>query len=110
MKMLCHSLNDKNQNTNSTEMTELCLIRNECNMCLVGDTNATYRLACRLLLLKDFNYNNLLEACNPVSQDCKDSTLLVHIQSSETWCYGTMFLLGPRLPTSIMDINYCFGY
>ncbi len=40
----------------------------------MGNSNATYRLACRLLLLKDFNYNNLLEAYNLVSQDCKAST------------------------------------
>lgn len=39
-------------------------------------SSAMYRLACRLLLPKDFNYNNLLEAYNPVSQDGKAGTLL----------------------------------
>lgn len=45
-------------------------------MCGWEYTNPTYSLARRLLLPKDFNYHNLLEEYNPVSQDGEAPILL----------------------------------
>lgn len=82
MKMHLHSLNQDTCHQKSLYNRE------HYRFSFVSDINVTeafggeysmyamYRSACRLLLPIDFNYNNLLEAYNPVSQDGKAVTLL----------------------------------